>query len=94
VQPFVSFCEGVIELEDGNLQKAEFDLLRALKKINPYEKTGLFTGVISELKTYLTLVYGEIGERDKAIALLREVKPYLVANKEDELLERCEKALA
>ncbi|HEX8250658.1 MAG TPA: hypothetical protein VF599_20965 [Pyrinomonadaceae bacterium] len=94
VQPFVSFCEGVIELEDGNLQKAEFDLLRALKKIKPYEKTGLFTGVISELKTYLTLVYGEIGERDKAIALLREVKPYLVANKEDELLERCEKALA
>ncbi|HEX8368459.1 MAG TPA: hypothetical protein VF604_07955 [Pyrinomonadaceae bacterium] len=94
VQPFVSFCEGVIELEEGNFQKAEFDLLRALKKIKPYEKTGFFTGVISELKAYLSLVYGKTGEYDKAAIFLREAKPYLVANKEDELLERCEKALA
>ena len=93
-QPFVSFCQGIIELEDGNLQKAEFDLLRALEKSKPFEKAILFTGVISELKAYLSLLYGKTGERDKALVFLQEAKPYLVANKEDELLERCEEAVA
>lgn len=93
-QPFVSFCRGIIELEDGNLQKAEFDLLRALEKTKPFEKAQLFTGVISELKAYLSLLYGQIGEKDKAFGFLQEAKPYLLANNEDELLERCEKAVA
>jgi tetratricopeptide (TPR) repeat protein len=92
--PFVSFCQGIIEFEDGNLQKAEFDLLRALEKAKPFERAMLFTGVMSELKAYLSLLYGKIGEKDKALDFLQEAKPYLLANKEDELLERCEKALA
>jgi tetratricopeptide (TPR) repeat protein len=91
---FIPFCQGLIEFEEGNLQKAEFSLISSLERLKPYEQAGLFTGIIFELKAYLSLLYGRMGNRHKAENYLNEIKPFLLANNDTELLERCEEAMS
>lgn len=90
---FIPFCQGVIEVEDGNLSRAEFYLTQASKQIEPFRKNSYLVGLRSEIKAFLLIALGKQGEREKAIKLLREAKPYLVAHKETELLRKCEDAV-
>ena len=90
---FVPYCQGVIEVEDGNYSQAEFYLKQASKQLEPFKKNSYLVGLRSEVKAFLALALGSRGERDEAERLFEEAKPYLIAVREDELLERCEKAL-
>lgn len=92
-RPFIPFCQGVIEVEDGNFSQAEFYLQQAHKEIEPFEKNTYLVGLRSEIKAFLAITLGTCGEKEEAAKLFHEAKPYLLANRETELLQRCEEAI-
>lgn len=91
---FVPFCQGIIEVEDGNFLQAEFYLEQARKQIEPFRKNSYLVGLRSEVKAFLAITLGMRGEKEEAAKLFQEAKPYLQANKETELLRRCEEAVS
>src|SRR5215204_1237611 len=90
---FIPYCQGVIEVEDGNYSQAEFYLKRASKELEPFQKNTFLIGLKSEVKVFLSMALGSRGEKDEAAKLFAEAKPYLVAVKDNELLRRGEDAL-
>lgn len=90
---FIPYCQGIIEVEDGNFSQAEFYLKRASKELEPFKKNTYLVGLKYEVKAFLAMALGKCGEKVEAERLFREAKPYLVAVKENELIRRCEEAL-
>jgi hypothetical protein len=90
LKPFLPFCQGVIELEDGNISQAEFYLKMASKEMKRYEKNDMLIGSRIQLKAFLSIVLAKLGQREEAAKLFNESKSYLRAAKEDELLRKCE----
>ncbi len=90
----IPHCRGMIEVEDGNWPQAEFFLRQALKEIKPFEKNRHLDGLRNEVKAYLSVALGHIGDREEAIVLYNETKPYLLAHRESELMSKCELAIA
>lgn len=90
----IPHCRGMIEVEEGNWPQAEFFLRQALKEIKPFEKNRFLDGLRNEVKTYLAVALGHIGNREEAIALYNETKPFLLAHRESELMNKCELAIA
>ena len=90
---FIPYCQGVIEVEDGNYSQAEFYLKQAAKELEPFKKNTYLVGLKSEVKAFLAMALGRSGEKGEAEKLFEEAKPYLVAVSDKELLERCEDAL-
>lgn len=90
---FIPYCQGVIEVEDGNFPQAEFYLQQASNKIAPFEKNSHLVGLRSEIKAFLAITLGRLGEKDKAVQLLKEARPYLAAHSEQELLLECENSI-
>lgn len=91
---FLPYCQGVIEFEDGNYSQAEFYLKQACRRLEPFRKNSFLIGLKSEVKAFLALALGRQGETDEAQRLFEEAKPYLISVRENELLQRCEEALA
>lgn len=91
---FIPYCQGVIEVEDGNYSQAEFYLRQASKQLEPFRKNTYLIGLKSEVKAFLAMTLGRQGEKDEAERLLEEAKPYLAAVNERELLQRCEDAVS
>jgi hypothetical protein len=91
---FVPYCQGVIEVEDGNFSQAEFYLKQASKQLEPFQKNTFMVGLKSEVKAFLAITQGRRGEKEEAEKLFEEAKPYLVAVKDTELIQRCEEALS
>lgn len=94
LKPFLPFCQGVIELEDGNISQAEFYLKIAANDMKPYEKNDLLIGSRIQLKAFLSIVLAKTGQREEAAKLFQESKWYLEAAQEEELLQKCEAALS
>jgi len=90
---FIPYCQGVVEVEEGNYSHAEFYLRQASRQLEPFQNNTFMVGLKSEVKAFLALALGGRGEKDEAERLFEEAKPYLVAVKENELLQRCENAL-
>jgi hypothetical protein len=90
---FIPYCQGIIEVEDGNYSQAEFYLKQASKELEPFEKNTFLIGLKSEVNAFLAMALGNQGEKDEAARLYEEAKPYLLAVRENELLERCESIL-
>jgi hypothetical protein len=90
----IPHCRGLIEVEDGNWVQAEFFLRQAMNEIKPFEKNSYLDGLRSEIKAYLSVALGYIGNRDEALILYNETKQYLIAHREHELMNKCELALA
>jgi hypothetical protein len=91
---FLPYCQGIIETEDGNLPKAEFYLRDALNQLKPFEKNSHLDGLRCLVKSFLSISLGNQGDKQEAEQLFREAKPFLIAQKETELLQRCEEAVA
>jgi hypothetical protein len=91
---FIPYCQGVIEVEDGNLPQAEFYLKQAAKELEPFEKNTYLIGLKSEVKAFLAITLGRRGEKEEAEKLFNEVKPYLTAISDKELIQRCEMVLS
>jgi tetratricopeptide (TPR) repeat protein len=87
---FVSFCKGVILVEEQNYFEANFHLSVAMKKIAPYEN---LPDLLAEIKAYWAISLAKMGERERATMLFQQAKPMLLANKEAELINRCQQVL-
>ena len=87
---FFSFCKGVILVEEQNYFEANFHLSESMKKIAPYEN---IPDLLAEIKAYSAISLAKMGEREKAKMLFQQAKPMLLANKEAELINRCQQVL-
>lgn len=90
---FVGYCQGVIEVEDGNFSQAEFYLKQVSKQLEPFRQNTFMVGLKSEVKAFLAVALAGSGEKDEAQKLFAEAKPYLIAIRENELLRRGEEAV-
>jgi hypothetical protein len=93
-QIYTSFCQGLIEVEDGNFANAEFYLQQSSKHLEPYRKNSDIVGIKYLVKIFLAITLGKQGDKEKSRILFQEAKPYLIAHKESELLQRCEEAVS
>jgi hypothetical protein len=89
---YLPYCQGLIETEDGNYSKAEFYLLEAQKRMKPFDKNGHLVGIRSMMKAFLSIAVGNQGNKKESGRLFSEAKPFLIAHKEIEILQRCEEA--
>lgn len=84
---FVPLTQGVIEVMEGNFEKAEFYLTDAKRRFEPFSKNDYLIGPRSGLNAFLSIVLRAKGESDEADELLDQARPYLIAHRETELLE-------
>jgi tetratricopeptide (TPR) repeat protein len=89
----IPYCQGVIEVEEGNFSQAEFYLQQAANEVEPFRKNSHLVGLISEIKAFLSITLASRGEKDEALKLFHQARPYLFAHQETELLRRCEEAV-
>ena len=86
---FVPLAQGVIEVMEGNLERAEFYLTDAKRRYEPFRKNDYLNPSRSALNAFLSIALRARGEFDEANRLLDEARPYLIAHQETELLARC-----
>lgn len=91
---FLPLCQGIIETEDGNFTLAEFYLREMSERLKPFQKNEYLDGLRHLAGTILTIALGNQGKKEEASQTFRAAKPYLIAQKEFELLQRCEEALS
>jgi tetratricopeptide (TPR) repeat protein len=88
-KPFVSSIRGVIWWREGRPAEAKVELERALAEFQPFAHQPLAERSILRIKSYLCAVNGALGNQTEARKQFREVEKFLVAQKEDELLQAC-----
>jgi tetratricopeptide (TPR) repeat protein len=88
-KPHVLTTEGVILWREGKLAEARDRLEQALTEFKPFAHKPLVKASILSAKSYLCAVNRALGNEDETRKLFAEVKKYLVAHQEDELLQAC-----
>ena len=91
---YLPYCQGIIEIEENNLPQAEFYLRQTQERLKPFAKNSHFDGLRYLIKALLAIALGNQGNKDEAQTLFNESRKYLIAQKESNLIERCEKAVA
>lgn len=92
-RPFLPLCKGMIELESGNSELARRLLEEALSGLQRMSHHSMVGAAIRLAKTYLCLSLAACGDSKAAEKLFADVREYLVAIGERELLQRCENSL-
>ena len=92
-RPFALYCKGIIEVEDKNYDKADFYLSEAMNAIAPFSKSQMMIGLTATVKVFQAITMAHKGNREQARKLFESAKPYLLANKKDELIERCQQVV-
>lgn len=92
-QPFVPLCKGMIEFECGNNELASQLLEEALGKLQRLSHHSMIGSAIRLAKTYLCLACAARGDRKAGERYFAEVRDYLIATREQEVLQRCEQSL-
>jgi tetratricopeptide (TPR) repeat protein len=91
---YLPFLRGIICWREGNFTEAKNQLELAVTSFkNQQPQNELLEGVILLAKSHLCAVNGALGNTREAQALFREVEKYLVAHRENELLEACRRHL-
>jgi hypothetical protein len=88
------FVEGAIALEDGKGGEACERFENAIAAVDKMPPGPLLTGLRLLYRSYLCLACAAVGDKARADMLLASTRSYLIANREDELLERCEAAVS
>ena len=92
-QPFLPLCRGMIEHESGNNEQARQLLEEALGGLQRLSHHSLIGPPIRLAKAYLCLSCAAGGDIKTAEKFFADVKDYMVAIGELDLLQRCEKSL-
>ncbi len=92
-RPLAKGVAGALAFEEGRPVEARQLLRYGLDEIEPYKKIALMEQFVHGLNAWLCLAEAAVGERDEALRLYGEVKEFLAATGETELLERCRYAL-
>jgi tetratricopeptide (TPR) repeat protein len=85
----VSFVQGMIALEEGQIQKALDTLEQALNQAGRFEGQLLIGGHIREIKAYKVLALAQLGQQEKAKSLWAEIEPFFESIKDADILQRC-----
>jgi tetratricopeptide (TPR) repeat protein len=86
---YVVYCEGMIAVEEKQYGEAVELLQKALEMGRSNMEQPLVQSWVVTVKSYLCVAAGNIGQKDKARALLKEVTPLLTVRREAEMLQRC-----
>lgn len=88
ISAFIPLTQGIIEVQDGNIERAEFYLREAHRRMAPFGRNSFLVGSRSLLNAFLSIVLKAKGEMDEAARLFEAARPYLEAHRETELLAR------
>ena len=91
-KPYLFFLRGIILWREHKPDEARKELEKALVAFRPLMHQPLVEGLLLLTKAHLCAVEIELGNVANAKTLFREVEPYLIAHREDELLELCRAA--
>ncbi len=92
-KPMAKGVGGALALEEGRPMEARQLLRYGLDEIAPYRRMALMEAFVHQLNTWLCLAEAALGDRDEAVRLYGDVKEFLAATGETELLERCRYAV-
>ena len=92
-KPYLFFLRGIILWREGKHSESEKQLEQALVDFEPMKHHDLVEGLVLFTKSYLCVVYGELGNLSRARAVFGEVESFLVAHREEELLQACRSRL-
>ena len=90
---FVALCKGMIAIEEREYAEARKQLTMTLQQVLPYASQTQIGMLIAEVKAYLSIALGALGEKQQAERLLADATPFLTAWKQEELLARCRQAI-
>ncbi|MBI3849573.1 MAG: hypothetical protein HY298_04685 [Verrucomicrobia bacterium] len=90
---YLHYCRGLIALEQKHASLAESEFRAALLKNAAYEMNPLASGMLKEVKAFLSIALAQQGNFEEARKLFADASPLLNARRETELLARCESAL-
>lgn len=86
---YVSYCWGLIALEEGKYEDAKTHMLSAFQQATPYTTNILMLEFFMDLKAHLVIIFAKLGEKQHARQFFNEVKRFLIAHQEVDLLQRC-----
>jgi len=89
----VDLAEGIMAIEQGKHQDAKVLLEQGLAGLSQIRMVALL-GMPDLVHAYLCLAQAGLGETERAIEHWKQAAPRLQAWREDELIDRCEQALA
>lgn len=93
--PVFEMAQGLLALEDGHAQQAKARLEKAVAGISPFRAASPLVGSLEDkMRAYLALAAASAGDADAALRNFRAAEPRLRALRSDELLARCQQALA
>jgi tetratricopeptide (TPR) repeat protein len=86
---YLPFLRGMICWREGRTAEAKQDFEQALVSLRPLAHHDLVQGLLLLTKSHLCAVHRALGNNTEAAKLFRETEKYLIAHREDELLEAC-----
>ena len=86
---YLFFVRGMILWREHKLSEAKEQLEKAVIEFRARPRRYLHEGIILLSKAYLCAVNVDLGNADKARSLFRDVESFLIAHREDELLQAC-----
>ncbi len=88
-KPYLFFLRGIILWRERKPTEARQQLDQALVGFQSMARHDLVEGLVLFTKSYLCAVHGELGDLPAARKLFNEVKKFLTAHREEELLKEC-----
>jgi tetratricopeptide (TPR) repeat protein len=88
-KPYPAFLLGIILWRERNFIESQKNLEEALAGFKALPKNEILDGLILLIKCYLCAVHRAQGNFDTARKLLRETEKFMIAHKEEELLNAC-----
>ncbi|PYJ84800.1 MAG: hypothetical protein DME22_11390 [Verrucomicrobia bacterium] len=92
-KPYLFFLRGIILWRERKPTEARQQLDQALVGFQPMAHHDLVEGLVLFTKSYLCAVHGELGNSSDAKKLFVGVERFLVAHREEELLQACRSTL-
>jgi len=92
-KPYLFFLRGIILWRERKPTEARQQLDQALVGFQPMAHHDLVEGLVLFTKSYLCAVHGELGNSLDAKKLFAGVERFLVAHREEELLQACRSTL-
>ncbi len=92
-QVFAYYARGIIAVNQSNPQVAMDWLTRSLSIAKANVGSPLMTGIILDARAHCALALAALGDMDTARAEFNAARPMLEAKRDQDMLQRCEKAL-
>ncbi len=92
-KPYYLRCQGILDYIEGDYASAREELEVSLKMMEQTRDRPFRDGNISVVKGYLCCVLAKRGGLTEAKRCFEQVREYLIATSETELLEECKKAI-